>query len=501
MSLDTALLTAGSGLRLASRQLAAASHNVSNAGTAGYTRKQVAGLSIDTGGVRALDPQRDVDPAMRAEARRATGEEAAAALRSGTLARLSQLQGDPSDGASIGGMMGALRDSFTSLSDNPADAGKQTAALEAARSLAERMNTVGSAMSQARQGAQDGLRDDVSSANGLLQNIARLDRLVRNEVAAGRSAVELLDQRDAAVSSLSSLLDVTPLPASNSGISLILPSGATLPLDPDSSPLSLADAAVTDHDYFGEPGGTLPGLAINGVPLSATSRLGGRIGEGFKLRDETLPRMQAELDVTAATLADRLAKQGLRLFTDAGGSRGPEPLAAGAGPAMAGFASRIQVNPEVASEPRLLRDGTADSGVFTPNPVGGPSGYSALLNRVNDYAFGAQSAPETAHPPIPRSGLGPGGNISTGVTTSSRIVDFAATVIGRQSEEAAAAKGAAGQAAAIRAQFDTLLQQREGVDVDAEMASMVQLQNAYAANARVMSVVQDMWDALLASVR
>ncbi|MBP0447664.1 hypothetical protein J8J14_23175 [Roseomonas sp. SSH11] len=501
MSLDTALLTAGSGLRLASRQLAAASHNVSNAGTAGYTRKQVAGLSVDTGGVRALDPQRDVDPAMRTEARRAAGEEAAAALRSGVLARLSQLQGDPSDGSSIGGLMGALRDNFTTLSDSPADAGKQTATLEAARSLAERINTVGSATSQARQGVQDGLREDVSRANGLVQDIARLDRLVRNEVAAGRSAVELLDQRDAAVSDLSSLINVTPVPESSNGIGLLLPSGATLPLDPHTSPFSLADVTVTDHDYFGAPSGKLPGLTVNGVPLALTSGLGGRIGEGFKLRDETLPRLQAELDVTAATLAYRLAEQGLRLFTDSGGTQGPDPLAGGAGPAMAGFASRIQINPEVASEPRLLRDGTANSGSFPPNPAGGPSGYSALLNRINDYAFGAHISAGTLHPSIPRSQLGPSGNISTGVATSTRIVDFAATVIGRQSEEAAAAKGAAGQAAAIRAQFGTLLQQREGVDVDAEMASMVQLQNAYAANARVMSVVQDMWDALLASVR
>ena len=43
--------------------------------------------------------------------------------------------------------------------------------------------------------------------------------------------------------------------------------------------------------------------------------------------------------------------------------------------------------------------------------------------------------------------------------------------------------------------------QRSGVDVDAEMAAMVTLQNAYAANARVISTVQRMWDDLLASVR
>jgi flagellar hook-associated protein 1 FlgK len=46
-----------------------------------------------------------------------------------------------------------------------------------------------------------------------------------------------------------------------------------------------------------------------------------------------------------------------------------------------------------------------------------------------------------------------------------------------------------------------LLQQREGVDVDREMADLLQLQNAYAANARVLAAVQEMWDALLRSAR
>jgi flagellar hook-associated protein 1 len=49
--------------------------------------------------------------------------------------------------------------------------------------------------------------------------------------------------------------------------------------------------------------------------------------------------------------------------------------------------------------------------------------------------------------------------------------------------------------------LETRFNQRSGVDIDTEMAAMVTLQNAYAANARVMSTVQAMWDALLGAVR
>jgi flagellar hook-associated protein 1 FlgK len=45
------------------------------------------------------------------------------------------------------------------------------------------------------------------------------------------------------------------------------------------------------------------------------------------------------------------------------------------------------------------------------------------------------------------------------------------------------------------------MQQRSGVDVDREVAAMVELQNAYTINARVIATVQAMWDALFGSVR
>jgi flagellar hook-associated protein 1 FlgK len=44
-------------------------------------------------------------------------------------------------------------------------------------------------------------------------------------------------------------------------------------------------------------------------------------------------------------------------------------------------------------------------------------------------------------------------------------------------------------------------QARSGVDVDREVAAMVELQNAYTVNARVVATVQAMWDALFGAVR
>lgn len=500
MSLDSALLTATSGLRLTSRQLTQASQNVANSGVAGYTRKEVDGQSLHGGGVRALEATRQIDTALRSQLLAAAGQEGALSLRDGTLAPLARLQGDPTAATSTSGLVSALNDSFTALAANPADGGTINSALLAAQDVADQVNAVAGAIGGARQQVQDGLRQDVDQANDLLSTIAKFDKLVRSETQAGRSAADLQDQRDLAITQLASLVNVKPVAADQGGVTLMLNNGSNLPLDEGSKPFALADATVSPGTYFGAPDGTLPGLTLNNVAVGNTA-LGGKIGEGFTLRDKTLPTMQAELDTTAATLATRLDQQGLRLFTDAGDVAPPDPTSAAGAAQAVGFANRMQVNTAVAETPRLLRDGTHAMAGFTPNPEGGPAGFSNLVKRVTAYSFGSESAPGVKHAAIATIGLGPSGGLNSGFAAPTRIGDYATAVVGSQASIAAAADSQAGQATALRGQFSDLLQKSEGVDVDSEMANMVQLQNAYAANARVLTAVQSMWDALLSAVR
>jgi len=63
----------------------------------------------------------------------------------------------------------------------------------------------------------------------------------------------------------------------------------------------------------------------------------------------------------------------------------------------------------------------------------------------------------------------------------------------------AAAAKEAGEAA--RSLAEQKLADRVGISVDREMALLVELQNAYVANARVMTTVQAMWDSLFSAVR
>jgi flagellar hook-associated protein 1 len=138
---------------------------------------------------------------------------------------------------------------------------------------------------------------------------------------------------------------------------------------------------------------------------------------------------------------------------------------------------------------------------FTPNPAGGPASFVTLLDRVLDFTFGAQAQAGQAWAPIATGGLGPDGTLSSPFGAPPTLEGYSALLTATQTADRNAAAGALAGAEAMKQGLEARFDQRSGVDIDSEMAAMVTLQNAYAANARVMSTVQAMWDALLGAVR
>lgn len=505
MGLQGALLTATDGLRLVSQQAVVVSRNVSNAGTPDYTVKRLTVEALAEGGVRIGETTRQVDISLRAEARIVRGQTAHAEVRDRALSPLVALNGSPGSADSTSDLVTALRDGLTGLRARPSDASDQRNALRAAGELAMRLNELAAAVGRARQSAQDDLARQVDEANRLTQQISRLDEESKATRAGGSADSYTLDRRDAAIQQLSELLDVTPILGARDQVTLILRGGYTLPLKPDDAPFSIASAPVAPEAYYGPPGGTLPALMLGEIDITSLTR-NGRIGALVELRDSVLPRMQAELDVLASTLATRFDAQGLRLYTDGSGSTAAPPnvTAGGYAGAVIGFAGRIAVSSAVSSEIRLLRDGThpAPATGFVPNPVGGPSGFTTLLDNLLNYTFGSAAESSGApHPNSPTDNLGPGGNLVSSFNPPIRLADHAAAMTGSHAVAASEAASRLTEVTASRTRIDSLLQQREGVDVDQEMASLLQLQNAYAANARVLATVQDMWDALLRAAR
>ncbi|MBE9607646.1 hypothetical protein IAI18_22470 [Acetobacteraceae bacterium H6797] len=510
MSLDLALSNARSGLALVNRQLSQTADNVANAGTAGYTRKVVNGSALVAGsqgsGVRSLEVSRQVDSALLVRIDATRAGKAASDLRQDVLQGVELAHGDPNSATSLGDLIGTLRSKLIALRDSPSEPLKQSEVVSAAGDTVNRLHSLTNAVTTARQRAQDGLVDNIASLNQKLADIAALTTQIKANTASGQSVATLEDQRDAAVSEISGLMEVRAVRGNDGGITLIGRGGLVLPIDASGKSFSVANASVGPDAYYGA-GGMLPGVMLNGVDVTS-QLLGGEIGENIALRDKTLPGFQAEIDIAAGQLAQRFDAQGLTLFVGADGSSLPDMSLGYTTSGLLGFAGSIQVNPAITVDTSLVRDGTRDvadgengATAFTANPAGGPESFTILLDRVLNYTFGRNVSDGVAQATFPTTGLGPAGDLTSKLSTASTIEDYAGLVTASQTAVRSQAASQSEEAGDLLTTLETTFSNKSGVDIDTEMAAMVTLQNAYAANARILSVAQSMYDSLFQAVR
>ena len=506
MSIDAALLIARSGLLHTQRALSNAADNVANAETEGYTRKRIVSDAVSVNGqgmgVRSLGPMREVDTALTNEMNKRRSAKSAAELRDNVLSRINEAHGDPAKGESLGDLVAKLRTSFVELRVDPSQVVKQQAVvLNAAQNTVTRFNDVARVVVETRQAAHDGIVQKVAQINSTLREISVLRDDVVERTGAGMPTADVEDKLDVALTRLSELLEVKPIRQANGGLLLLGAGGITIPIPKEGDVFSVPGAVIAPGSFYGGSG-TIPAIMMGGIDVTR-QLIGGKLGESITLRDQTLPRYQAELDVAAAEIADRFRAEGLRLFTDSGGTV-PDPNLAYAGSAQVGFANRIEINSAVRADIRLLRDGTetlAGPPSFTPNPVGGPAGFVTLIDRILSFTFGETSASGASWGGFATSGLGPDGTLSSPFGSPRTIEDYSGLVTASQTADSAAATSALETAKQFSEGLEARFNRESRVDVDSEMASLIQLQNAYAANARVMTTAQSMWTTLFESVR
>ncbi len=506
MSLESALGIAGSGVANVARELAIISRNVANASTPDYAREIATQTSVTADGVGmgvAAGPvSRAIDLQLQRQVLRQGGTVAGLATSQSALQAIDAVQGSPGKGNDLSGLLGALQDAFATLGGDPSSPAQQAKVVDAAATLARQVNALSMAYGSARQGAQDGIVADVRSANGNIGTIGRLSTEIVQLRAIAQDTADLENQRDAAMRGLATTTGVRFLQQPSGDVLAVTSAGLSLPLHA-AAPLATGNAiAGTGASY---PSGGLPPITLQGSDVT-TQLTGGTLGARIALRDTTLPTFQAQLDQFAQTLASRFDQQGLALFTDPSGA---VPTAGGS-PTQAsyvGFAGTIGVNPAVGANPALVRDGTravaanpAGASAFSPNPAGGPAGFSDLVSRVLDFTLGSQIQSGIAQAAVPVSGLGPAGTLAAGFASPPDLARFAATLVSTQSQASGDVSARLADETAVQGSLQSRLSGGSAVSIDTEMSSMLQLQNAYGANARILTTVQSMWAQLLQAI-
>jgi flagellar hook-associated protein 1 FlgK len=508
MSLEGALSVASSSLANINYQLGVVSNNVANANTPDYTDETANQENLLAGsvsmGVQTEATTRAINLALQQSVFQQDTTVSGLTTTASSLQALDALQGTPGQGNDLGSLLGDVQNAFSTLLGDPSSASQQSAVVSAAGSLTNGINAISNAYTQQRQAAQTDIVSEVSAMNANLTQIGSLsDKIIAAKIS-GQSSADLENQRDAAVHALSGILSIRMLNQPNGDLIVTTASGTQLPTRANAGSVATSGAVIGASATYANGG--IPPITLGGVDITSQIQ-GGQLGADISLRDNTLPTFQGELDEFSYQLASRFSGQGLTLFTDPTGN-----VPAGGGiPAQStyvGFASTIQVNSLMSTTPSLVRDGTQGIGgsptgasSFAPNPAGGPAGFTAMISRVLDFAMGAQVQSGVAQPGSTTMGLGPDGTLNAPYGSPATLADNATSLVSAQAGVSAAATSQLSTEQAVQTTLTSNLTAASGVNMDTEMTRMIQLQNAYGANARIITTVQSMFTQLLATVQ
>lgn len=313
MSLDIARLIAFSGISATELQISVASSNISNADTAGYTKKNVDQSASVTGGVGTgvsiTGISSTVDKLLLKALIGATSDLGAADTTNTYMTQLGQLlgtansSGSATTGTSLANSLAALETALSSLASSPSSVSLQSGVISALDDFATQLRSTSAGIQTLRSNADKDIASSVKAINSDLQQISDLNVTIRKMAAAGQSTADLEDQRNSALQDLSSYMNVNYYTTSNGDLQVSSATGLAL-VDGKAHTLSYTPtsnvSALTSYSSGG-----FSGITVDGVDL--TSQItSGKVGALITMRDQTLPAEQTQLDQLAQQLKSSL---------------------------------------------------------------------------------------------------------------------------------------------------------------------------------------------------
>lgn len=233
-------------------------------------------------------------------------------------------------------------------------------------------------------------------------------------------------------------------------------------------------------------GNGVVGIDFSGGMSSVATQVGAALGTGFAVSNPAASTLRI-LDDGAAGTTDVRAVSARATVTALSGGTVEMPLFTdGANPytggyeggswQLTGLASRLTVNAAVRNDPSLVV-------AVTPTT---PAGDTARADHLRNALTGATLSFTG------KAGIGGASSPWTGT-----VSEFANQLVATQATNAISAGNLdSGQKVVLNA-LQSRFSEQSGVNVDQEMAQLIQLQTAYGANARVMSAAKEMLDTLM----
>lgn len=245
------------------------------------------------------------------------------------------------------------------------------------------------------------------------------------------------------------------------------------------------------------PGGTLPlqnspsnannqtiGINFSGGMSSVVSQLNAALGTDLQFSNPSGTVLQV-LNNGSGNVVDSLAATSTITSLTSGNPQvplfldGTTPITGAltaSGSQTTGLAGRITVNPALLASPSSLVAYAANTA------SGDPTRPNFILGQLTDASLTYS----------PSTGIG-----SAAAPYSGTLADYMSQIVSQQSQAANAATNLQQGQDTVVAALQQRFNDESGVNINTEMSNLIALQNAYAANARVMTTIQQMMSTLL----
>lgn len=233
MSLGGSLLIGQSALTASQIALQVAGNNIANASTPGYSR-QIAHLATVRGnqinsttfvgrGVQVSGVNRAIDEALVQRLRGARSDTQAAQTEQQTLSQIESLLNELS-GSDLSSQLSEFFNAFSEMANSPGSSVTRSTVVEQGASLSSYIREMRDQLTRQQGQVDTQIRIATERADTLLAQVAELNLAVTDAELGGLAAEEgnLRDQRDAIISELADMMDVTVLEQPSGAVDILV---------------------------------------------------------------------------------------------------------------------------------------------------------------------------------------------------------------------------------------------------------------------------------------
>ena len=441
-----------SGSIAAQAALNAASQNIANLQTAGYTRQGVLLSSLGAGvGVRSAGNGVEVSALLRfADAYksqqmwRAASDQGARSQTQPYLTQLERVMGD--DASSISNGIDGFFAALNAAAVDPTSTPLRQQIITSADAMAQRFNSISTVMANQLLSVQQQRAAIVPQANTTLANIAALNQRISTSTASGTNVSSLMDARDQLIDGLASQMGIDVLDQPDGSRNISLKSGQPLVIG------SLAGTLTSGMTNTGQQTLSLD-FAKSSYNLDL-SAIGGQMGGLGEFEKNILKPLQQSLQDMATQLTSQVNAQ-LALGKTMAGAAG--------GPLLAYANGKLSITPGFNAKDLALS-------------LTGAAGDSGNLQKLIDIK-----------------------NQSINVSWVGAVLmsDADTQLVGKLAIYSQQNQALLKTSNTVRAQAIDDWKSTSGVNKDEEAMNLVEFQNMYQANMKVISVANTLFDATL----